>query len=76
MADMIHLRLEKKIREEIKKAVKNNLFSNESEFIRDSIRKNIETYRKIKTLETLKSSMKNGKGIGKPSDVFGEFGIE
>jgi Arc/MetJ-type ribon-helix-helix transcriptional regulator len=78
MNEMIHLRLDEKMRREIRKTIDENLFSNESEFIRDSIRRNIELYQKIMILKSLRGSVKkrrNFKGIP-PSDIFREFGLE
>ncbi|MGV8168976.1 MAG: hypothetical protein ACP5N3_02875 [Candidatus Nanoarchaeia archaeon] len=77
MGELVHLRLDAKMRSEIKSIVKENLFSNETEFIRDSIRKNIELYRKVQAIKALKGSLaeKRGKGL-KKSEVFRAFGIE
>lgn len=58
---MVHLRLDEKMRKEIRKAVDENLFSNETEFIRDSIRRNIELYKKIQIIHSLRGSVKKIK---------------
>lgn len=77
MGELVHLRLDAKMREEIKNLVQNNLFSNETEFIRDSIRKNIEHYEKIKTIKSLRGSLKKSKNKGlSHSEVFRAFGLE
>jgi len=76
MAEMIHIRINEKIRKEMKKVVKNNLFSNESEFIRDAIRNNIEKYKKIKLLEKFKNQLDEKPSKKTTSNVFREFGIE
>ncbi|MBW2968662.1 ribbon-helix-helix domain-containing protein [Candidatus Woesearchaeota archaeon] len=60
MGELVHLRLEKKLKKEINTIVKTGFFSNMTEFIRDAIRKSIEDYEKkraIKGLEKLR-----GKG--------------
>ncbi|MDD9953883.1 MAG: hypothetical protein OXR66_06120 [Candidatus Woesearchaeota archaeon] len=76
MSELVHLRLAKKTRENIKKVVHLNQFATESEFIRDAIRKSLETYQKIELLKSLRHSAPRG-GEEKPTlDVFREFGIE
>ena len=62
----------------IRKVVDENLFSNETEFIRDSIRRNIELYKKLKAIHSLHGSakrLKNHKEIP-ISDVFRAAGLE
>jgi Arc/MetJ-type ribon-helix-helix transcriptional regulator len=77
MASLVHIRIDPDMRKEIKKVVKENLFSNESEFIRDSVRKNLEIYEKISLLRSLKNSLPREKAKKKgKSDLFREFGIE
>jgi Arc/MetJ-type ribon-helix-helix transcriptional regulator len=77
MGDLVHLRLDAKMRDEINKIIENNMFSSETEFIRDSIRKNIELYKKIETIHALRGSLKSKKNKGlKHSEVFRAFGIE
>lgn len=76
MAEMIHIRLDEKIRKEMKQVVKNNIFSNESEFIRDAIRNNIEKYKKIKLLENFRNQLDEKPTKSTTSNVFREFGIE
>jgi Arc/MetJ-type ribon-helix-helix transcriptional regulator len=46
MNDLIHTRLEPGIKDEINKIVKEHYFSSTSEFVKESIRKNLEEYRK------------------------------
>ena len=77
MAELVHLRLEEKMRSEIKDIVSNNMFKNESEFIRAALRNEIEKYRKIQLLNSLRNSIpeKKGKRIPK-SDIFRAFGLE
>lgn len=77
MTEMVHLRLESKMRTEIKKAVKNNLFSSESDFIRNAIRKELELYQKIEILDKMRGSLKPYKGKPIPrSEVFRAVGLE
>jgi len=65
------------MRKEIQRAVKENRFSSESEFIRDSVRKNLEVYEKIRLLRSLKNSLPRDKMKKKgKSDLFREFGLE
>jgi Arc/MetJ-type ribon-helix-helix transcriptional regulator len=75
--EMVHLRLDPKMRLEMKNIVKDNMFSNETEFIKDAIRRNIELYRKIQILHSLRGSVKMKKSEGlKHSEVFRAFGLE
>lgn len=60
MGELIHLRIEKKLKDEINEAVKSGLFSNMTEFIRDAIRKSIEDYEKRKAIRGLE--LLRGKG--------------
>ena len=77
MGEMVHIRLDEKMRAEIKKIVKENMFSNEAEFIRDSLRNNIETYRKIRIINSLRNKFEPGTGTKlKKSEVFRAFGLE
>ena len=50
MGDLIHLRIDKKMKKEIEQVLKDELFSNMTEFIKDSIRKNIEGYQAKKSI--------------------------
>jgi Arc/MetJ-type ribon-helix-helix transcriptional regulator len=78
MAELVHLRLEKKMRNEIKQAVNNSLYSSESDFIRNAIRKELETHQKIQVLKSLWGSVKEKKN-NKPiprSELFRAFGLE
>ena len=79
MAELIHLRIDSKIRKQMKETVKENLFSNESEFIRDSIRKNLENYEKMKTLKKIQNTIperKNKPNKKTSSELFREIGLE
>lgn len=60
MGELVHLRLEKKLKQSIMNVVKTGLFSNMTEFIRDSIRKNIEEYEKKRAIQGLEKL--RGKG--------------
>ncbi|MGV8141041.1 MAG: hypothetical protein ACP5NW_01215 [Candidatus Woesearchaeota archaeon] len=78
MGEMVHLRLDSKMRAEMKIIIKENLFSNETEFIKDSIRRNIELHKKIQIIHSLRGSgrgTKNPKQIPK-SEVFRALGLE
>jgi Arc/MetJ-type ribon-helix-helix transcriptional regulator len=77
MTELVHVRLDPKMRAEMKLLVKENLFSSETEFIRDALRKQIELYAKMKTIKSLSGSLtlKKGKGL-KQSEVFRAFGLE
>ena len=46
MGELVHLRLEREMLKKIDHMLKGGLFTNRTEFIRDSIRKNIEEYEK------------------------------
>jgi Arc/MetJ-type ribon-helix-helix transcriptional regulator len=76
--EMVHLRLDPKMRSEMKNIVKDNMFSSETEFIKDSIRRNIELYRKIQILHSLRGSAKRIKNPPNIplSDVFRAVGLE
>ena len=78
MGEMIHLRIDPKIRAEMKKIVQDNMFSNEAEFIRDAIRQRIEVYRKIKILDSMRGTLKPSKNPTKikHSDLFRAAGLE
>ncbi len=60
MGDLVHLRLEKELKERIKEVIGTGLFSNTTEFIRDAIRKSIEKYELEKNIRGLE--MLRGKG--------------
>ena len=78
MGEMVHIRLDAKMRNEIKNIVKDNMFSNETEFIRDSLRSSIETYRKIQILNSMRNKFEIAKNPAKlkKSEVFRAFGLE
>lgn len=78
MSELVHLRLEKKMRTEIKKAVKNSFYSSESDFIRNAVRKELELQEKLQGLRKLWGSVKEKKN-NKPipySEVFRAIGLE
>ena len=60
MGELVHLRLEKKLKDRMNEIVKTGLFANMTEFIREAIRKNIEEYEKQKAIRGLE--MLRGKG--------------
>jgi Arc/MetJ-type ribon-helix-helix transcriptional regulator len=78
MGELVHIRLDPKMRLEIKKIVAENMFSTESEFIKESIRAKIEIYRKIRILDSLRGSLKPSKNHKKIpiSEVFRAAGLE
>ncbi len=90
MGDLIHLRIEKQLKEEINKVVNSGLFSNMTEFIRDAIRKSIEQYeiqKNIRGLEALrgkgrlltKEQSEKAKAEAKkltPSEMFRKYGLD
>ena len=76
--EMVHLRLDPKMRAEMKTFLGEDFYGSETEFIKDSIRKNIELYRKIKVIHSLRGS---GKRVKNPpniplSEVFKAIGLE
>jgi len=78
MGELVHIRLDTKLRTKIKKAVKNSFHSSETDFIRNAIRKELETQEKIEGLIKLWSSIKEKKN-NKPipiSEVFRAVGLE
>ncbi|MBR9700551.1 hypothetical protein GOV11_01660 [Candidatus Woesearchaeota archaeon] len=78
MGEMVHLRLDSKMRKAIKSIVKDRLYSTETEFIRDSIRKNLELNEKLVALKALQGSVPRRKTPPKkiPSDIFRAYGFE
>ncbi|MDP4012959.1 MAG: hypothetical protein Q8R00_05140 [Candidatus Nanoarchaeia archaeon] len=60
MGEMIHLRLEKRMKDRISETVENGMFTNMTEFIRDAIRKSIEEYEKRRAIRGLE--LLRGKG--------------
>jgi Arc/MetJ-type ribon-helix-helix transcriptional regulator len=89
MGELVHLRLEKELKQRINEIVGTGLFANMTEFIRDSIRKNIEEYEKqraIRGLELLrgkghlltKEEQKKAKAELKkmtPEELFRKYGL-
>lgn len=90
MGELLHLRLEKNLKKQIKDIVDTGLFSNMTEFIRDSVRKNIEDYNKklvlmkIRTLQysakplTKKEKQKREEELKKMTalDLFRQFDLD
>ena len=75
--DLVHLRIDQKIRKEIKELMQYSLFSNETEFIRDSIRRNIELHKKIQLLDRMRNTLpKTKRKIKASSNIFRDFGLE
>jgi Arc/MetJ-type ribon-helix-helix transcriptional regulator len=60
MGDLVHLRLEKQMKQRMNEIVKTGMFANMTEFIRDAIRKSIDEYEKKKAIRGLE--MLRGKG--------------
>jgi Arc/MetJ-type ribon-helix-helix transcriptional regulator len=64
MAELTPIRIEKQLKVEIKELISQGYFSTLTEFVKDSIRKNLENYRKqqaFKVLNELKGSSKTTK---------------
>lgn len=78
MADLVHLRLDRKTRDAIKTILKREHFTTETDFIRDAIRKNLETYERVEGLRQLQGAVKPRKHPPKstPSDIFRAFGLD
>ena len=58
MAQLVHIRFEDKLREEIKAIVSEGYYGSVSEFVKESVRKNVLAYKR----EKLVSLMGSGKG--------------
>lgn len=56
---LTHIRLDAKMEEEIQKVISSELFSSKSEFIRDAIRKSIESYKAKVAQELLDANFKS-----------------
>jgi len=90
MGELVHLRLGTKLKKEINDIVKTGLFSNMTEFIRDSIRKNIEEYEKKRAIRGLERLRGKGRLLTKeeqkrakeelkkmsPSELFRSVGLD
>jgi Arc/MetJ-type ribon-helix-helix transcriptional regulator len=76
--EMVHLRLDPKMRAEIKNFLGDDFFGSETEFIKDAIRRNIELYRKIQVIHSLRGSAKKIKNPPNIplSEVFRAVGLE
>ena len=71
---LTHLRLEKKMDDAISEILPNTFFKNKSEFIRDSIRKNLEYYSVFAKLEKIKGSSKGfAPSLSQRQEYFKEF---
>lgn len=89
MGELVHLRLGKKLKQEINEIVKTGFFSNMTEFIKDSIRKNLEEYEKKKAIRGLERLRGKGRLLTKEeqkkakaelknmsaSDLFRKYGL-
>ncbi len=90
MGELVHLRIDKKMKLGIQAAISNGLFGNMTEFIRDSIRKNIEDYERKNALIGLeklrgrakelsaeqKKAAKNELEKLPPSELFRKLGLD
>lgn len=59
---LTHIRLDSKMEREIQYVVNAELFTNKSEFIRDAIRKSIESYKTAMAKELLTENFKSFEG--------------
>lgn len=89
MGDLVHLRLDRKLKENMNEIVSTGLFANVTEFIRDAIRKSIEEYEKRKAIRGLEMLRGKGRLLTKeeqkvakaelkkmsPSELFRKFGL-
>jgi len=62
MGELIHIRIDKKMRNEMNAIVEAELFSNTTEFVRDAIRKNIEQYKTNRAKILLEQAFKSSNG--------------
>ena len=69
MGELVHLRLEKEMKERIESMVKIGLFSNMTEFIRDAIRKNIDYFEKRRAIHGLAMLKGNARLLSKSEQV-------
>jgi Arc/MetJ-type ribon-helix-helix transcriptional regulator len=90
MGELVHLRLEKKLKTRMNEIVKTGMFANMTEFIRDSIRKNIEEYEKQRAIRGLEALRGKGRLLTKteqkkakeklkkmtPSEIFRSVGLD
>lgn len=90
MGDLVHLRLEKEMKDRINSVVEIGLFSNMTEFIRDAIRKNIDYFEKKKAINGLAALRGNAYLLSKSeqanvrnqlkklssSDLFRKLGLD
>lgn len=79
----MHIRLEKKMISQIKETVDHGLFANQTEFIRDAIRKSLETYEKHAAIQGLLKLKGNARRISRKkiqskelSHLFRKFGLD
>lgn len=89
MSELIHLRLEKGLKDEIQKIVAQGLYSTQSEFIKESVRMHLKEVYKEEAIKRLAQLQGKGKSLSKKEkehavksglsskrDVFKEFGLE
>lgn len=77
MGELIHIRLDPKMRKAIKEVLKTHHYASESEFVRASVRKSLESYERERLLRQWQGSVPRRKTPPgpPPSDVFREFGL-
>lgn len=91
MAELTPIRIEPQLKLEIKEFIQKGYFSTMTEFVKDSIRKNLENYRKqeaFKALASLKGSVKEVavtradrakavlEGLDSGRDILKEYGLK
>ncbi len=80
MGDLIHIRIDEAVRKEIAVVIKKSgLYSSESEFVRDAIRKNIDFTTKAIALKALMHSIRPDTyevDNKTASELFREFGLK
>lgn len=78
MNELVHIRLDPKMRKAMKKVVESHYYRNESELIRDAIRSKLDKYERLELLKSVRGKAKLRKYPPKdtPSDIFREFGLE
>ena len=59
---LTHIRLDSKMEQAIREIVKNELYSNKSEFIRDAIRKSVEEYKTKIAKEMIEKNFRSFQG--------------
>ena len=91
MAELTPIRIEQELKLEIKHLIEKGYFSTITEFVKESIRKNLENYRKqeaLKALASLKGSVKEVavtredrakavlEGLDSGRDILKEYGLK